>query len=256
VTTPARRGTLVLVPNTLEFGADATGPLDDALPTGVIRRAAAIDHWVVENAKSARAFVKRVAQVAELSVPLQAMTIRELPRPGKGPGTAPDDASFAALLQPALAGRDIGLLSEAGLPAVADPGATLVAQAHAMALTVEPLPGASALMLALAASGLNGQQFAFVGYLPVKDEPRAARIRELEARSRRHAQTQIAIETPYRNHALLVALLEHLAPATRLSVACALSWPGGWCRTQRVAQWRGTPPALSDRLPAVFLFQG
>ncbi|MBE7419325.1 MAG: SAM-dependent methyltransferase [Ideonella sp.] len=255
MTTPARRGTLVLVPNTLEFGTDTTGPLDDALPTGVIRRAAAIDHWVVENAKSARAFIKRVAQLVALAMPLQSMTIRELPRPGKGPGAGPDDASFAALLQPALAGHDIGLLSEAGLPAVADPGATLVTQAHAMGLAVEPLPGASALLLALAASGLNGQQFAFVGYLPVKDEPRAARIRELEALSQRHAQTQIAIETPYRNRALLVALLEHLAPVTRLSVACALGWPGGWCRTQRVAQWRGAPPALSDRLPAVFLFQ-
>lgn len=255
MTTPARRGTLVLVPNTLEFGADAFGALDAALPAGVIHRAAALGHWVVENAKSARAFIKRVAQLSELAVPLQAMTICELPRPAKGPGSADEDAGLAALLQPALAGHDIGLLSEAGLPAVADPGAALVAQAHALGLAVEPLPGPSALMLALAASGLNGQQFAFVGYLPVKDAPRAQRIQELEALSRRHAQTQIAIETPYRNRALLGALLEHLSPATRLSVACALGWPGGWCRTQRVAQWRRAPPTLGERLPAVFLFQ-
>jgi 16S rRNA (cytidine1402-2'-O)-methyltransferase len=161
---------------------------------------------------------------------------------------------LAALLQPAHAGHDIGLLSEAGLASVADPGGALVALAHAVGLTVEPLPGASALMLALAASGLNGQQFAFVGYLPIKDDARAARIRELEAWSRRHAQTQIAIETPYRNAALMRALLQHLSPTSRLCVACALGWPEGWCRMLRVSQWRSAPPELSDKLPAVFLF--
>jgi 16S rRNA (cytidine1402-2'-O)-methyltransferase len=109
-------------------------------------------------------------------------------------------------------------------------------------------------MLALAASGLNGQQFAFVGYLPIKDDARAARIRELEAWSRRHAQTQIAIETPYRNAALMRALLQHLSPTSRLCVACALGWPEGWCRMLRVSQWRSAPPELSDKLPAVFLF--
>jgi 16S rRNA (cytidine1402-2'-O)-methyltransferase len=110
-------------------------------------------------------------------------------------------------------------------------------------------------MLALAASGLNGQHFAFVGYLPIKDDARAARIRELDASSRRHAQTQIAIETPYRNTALLSALVQHLSATTRLCVACALGWPGGWCRMQRVAQWRTVALEISDRLPAVFLFQ-
>ena len=248
-------GSLVLVPNMLDFGSPQPLDLSAGLPTAVIQRAAALTHWVVEDAKTARAFIKRVAAVAPLAAPLQSLSIRELPRHAKGPSAAPRSGELAALLQPAQAGHDIGLLSEAGLASVADPGGALVAQAHASGLAVEPLPGASALMLALAASGLNGQQFAFVGYLPIKDDARAARIRELDAWSRRHVQTQIAIETPYRNAVLMHALLQHLSPTSRLCVACALGWPDGWCRMQRVSQWRSAPPELSDKLPAVFLFQ-
>jgi 16S rRNA (cytidine1402-2'-O)-methyltransferase len=219
----------------------------------VIQRAASLTHWLVEDAKSARAFIKRVSALVPLAASLQSLDIRELPRPAKGAARS-IETDLQALLRPALNGHDIGVLSEAGLPAVADPGATLVAAAHALGLRVEPLPGSSALMLALAASGLNGQHFTFVGYLPINDELRAARIRELEGWSRRNAQTQIAIETPYRNPALLHALLQHLAPSTRLCVACALGWPQGWCRTQRVDRWREAPPTIGERLPAVFLF--
>jgi 16S rRNA (cytidine1402-2'-O)-methyltransferase len=248
-------GSLVLVPNTLDFGSPQSVELSSALPLGVLQRAAALNHWVVEDAKTARAFIKRVAAQVPLAAPLQSLSIRELPRPAKSAAATVAEGEWAALLAPAQAGHDIGLLSEAGLAAVADPGAALVAQAHALGLAVEPLPGASALMLALAASGLNGQHFAFVGYLPIKDDARAARIRELDASSRRHAQTQIAIETPYRNTALLSALVQHLSATTRLCVACALGWPGGWCRMHRVAEWRTVALAISDRLPAVFLFQ-
>jgi 16S rRNA (cytidine1402-2'-O)-methyltransferase len=248
----ARSGSVLLIPNALDFGAPAPLPLTACLPQAVMERAASLTHWAVEDAKTARAFLKRVAEHAPLAAPLQSMNIRELPRAGKEPAAAD---TWTALLQPALAGHDLGVLSEAGLPSVADPGGALVAQAHAHGLRVEPLPGASALMLALAASGLNGQQFAFVGYLPVKDDARASRIRELEAWSQRSGQTQIAIETPYRNQPLLRALLQHLAPATRLCVACALGWPDGWCRTARVQQWRAQPGEIGDRLPAVFLFQ-
>jgi len=250
-----RKGHLVLVPNTLDFGSPHSLELSSALPFGVVQRAAALTHWVVEDAKTARGFIKRVAAQVPLAAPLQSLLIRELPRPAKGTAAAGLEGEIAGLLSPALGGHDIGLMSEAGLPAVADPGAALVAQAHAQGLVVEPLPGASAPMLALAASGLNGQHFAFVGYLPIKDDARAARIRELETWSRRHAQTQIAIETPYRNAALLHALLQHLSATTRLCVACALGWPEGWCRMQRVSQWHDAPPDLTDRLPAVFLFQ-
>jgi 16S rRNA (cytidine1402-2'-O)-methyltransferase len=247
-------GTLYLVPNTLDFGVagDAPPALSDDLPLGVIRIAARLGHWVAENAKTTRAFLKRVDAVVALAQPLQSVQIVELPRPAKGakPGVpAPD---LAGLLQPALQGADLGLISEAGLPAVADPGAGLVDAAHRHGVKVVALPGASALMLALAASGLNGQSFAFVGYLPVEAAERSTRIRELEALSRRAAQTQLLIETPYRNEALLDALLAALSASTRLSVSCGLSLPQGWSRTDSIAGWRRGPHAIPKDVPAVF----
>jgi len=246
-------GRLLLVPTPLDFGVDAGGaPADlrDTLPLGVIREAARLRRWVAENAKTARAFLKRVDAVERLACPLQEIEIVELPRPAKGrAGPAPD---VAALLAPALAGADLGLVSEAGLPAVADPGAALVQAAHARGIEVVALPGASALVLALAASGLNGQSFAFVGYLPTDAQQRAARIRELEVASRRGGQTQLFIETPYRNAALLAALVDHLAPTTRLSVTCAVTLPGAFTRTAAIAQWRVQPAALPADRPAVF----
>ncbi|MDE2452338.1 MAG: ribosomal RNA small subunit methyltransferase I, partial [Burkholderiales bacterium] len=141
---------------------------------------------------------------------------------------------------------------EAGLPAVADPGALLVAAAHGAGLKVLPLAGASSLLLALAASGLNGQSFAFVGYLPQEAAARQARLRELEAASRRLGQTQLMIETPYRNAALLDSMLATLAPTTRLAVSCGLTLPDGFTRSERIADWRTRPQALPDRVPAVF----
>lgn len=244
-------GTLVLMPNTLDLGA-AEVPLQDVLPLGVIRRAAALQHWAAEDARSARAFLKRVAAVEPLVVPLQAMAITELPRPRKGSREPIAASEWQALLAPALAGHNVGLISEAGLPAVADPGAALVAAAHAVGVPVLPLAGASSLLLALAASGLNGQSFAFVGYLPQEAPARALRLKELESLSRRLAQTQLMIETPYRNAALLGAMLEALAPATRLSVSCGLTLAGGWTRTQPIAAWRQNGVQMPDRVPAVF----
>ena len=249
-------GRLVLVPNALDLGTDHEVDLREVLPQAVIARAALLGFWVAENAKTTRALLKRVDRLVPLALPLQQIQIVELPRPPKGAGgrvpavVAPD---LKLLLAPAHSGHDLGLLSEAGLPAVADPGALLVAAAHAMGLIVEPLAGASALLLALAASGLNGQSFAFVGYLPVDATARAARIRELDSLSRRLGQTQIAIETPYRNDALLGALVEHLQPSTRLSVACGLTLPGCRCETRSVQAWRAAASsALGGRLPAVF----
>ena len=147
------------------------------------------------------------------------------------------------------------MLSEAGLPAVADPGSELVALAHAAGIAVEPWAGPSSLVMALAASGLGGQHFAFVGYLPVPADARSARIRELEATSRRLGQTQLAIETPYRNAALAAALIAQLQPATRLAIACGLTLPGGWCRTLTVERWLRTPPVFEDDQPAVFAWR-
>jgi 16S rRNA (cytidine1402-2'-O)-methyltransferase len=218
-----------------------------------------LQHWVVESAKTARAFLKRVDALAPLASPLQALAIQELPRARKGGGTTIDNRAWKALLGPALDGHDVGLLSDAGLPAVADPGAALVAAAHSLGVTVEPLAGASSLTLALAASGLNGQRFAFEGYLPHNAPERLQRVRELEQRSRREGQTQLAIETPYRNEALLQALSQTLHPETRLSVACGLTSQAGWCRTQAVAAWRSElqaagRPTMPDTLPAVFMW--
>lgn len=251
-------GTLYLMPNTLDFGvarldvgAGAPPDLQDVLPLGVIRIAARLPCWVAENAKTTRAFLKRVNEVVALSQPLQAIRIVELPRANKGAPPA-QSSSLNALLAPALDGQDIGLISEAGLPAVADPGAALVQAAHGMKLRVEALSGPSSLMLALAASGLNGQSFAFVGYLPVDAAERAARIRELESMSRRAQQTQLMIETPYRNAALLGALLDALSGSTRLSVSCALTLAQGWSRTDMVADWKSRPASLPNDTPAVF----
>jgi 16S rRNA (cytidine1402-2'-O)-methyltransferase len=247
-------GRLLLVPNALDLGA---GPVDLRLllPLGVLQAAAALGHWCVEDARSARAFLKRVHALVPLRLALQAIDMHELPRAPKGRGaTAADGATWRGLLAPCLAGHDLGLLSEAGLPAVADPGAALVAAAHALGIEVLPLPGASALLLALAASGLNGQNFAFVGYLPQDAAARSARLKELQAWSRRSAQTQLLIETPYRNAALLAAMLQDLAEDTRLSVSCGLTLPGGWTRSDRIASWRAKPSQMPDRVPAVFAF--
>lgn len=249
-----RCGTLYLVPNTLDFGIDADGagtPIEDVLPLGVLRVAARLEHWVAENARSTRAFLKRVDTVVPLARPLQQIAIVELPRPVKGSKTAalPD---LKPLLAPLRAGTDLGLISEAGLPAVADPGAALVQAAHAETIPVVALPGPSSLLLALAASGLNGQSFAFVGYLPIEPAARSTRLRELEALSRRAQQTQLLIETPYRNAAMLDALLASLQPATRVSVSCGLTAPGGFTRTDSVAAWRAAPAALPADRPAVF----
>jgi 16S rRNA (cytidine1402-2'-O)-methyltransferase len=248
-------GSLLLVPNTLDLGTAHAPPLGSLLGTQVISEAARLTHWVVEDAKVARAFLKRVAMHMPLATPLQAIQILELPRAPKGRAAAPDPRDFDALLSPALLGHDIGLISDAGLPAVADPGALLVAAAHAAGIRVWPLAGASSLMLALAASGLNGQRFCFAGYLPTDAAERAARARAMEVASRREQQTQMAIETPYRNAALAAALIGALQPSTLLSIACGVTLPGGWCTTRAINDWRHSPPQFTDKhLPAVFLW--
>jgi 16S rRNA (cytidine1402-2'-O)-methyltransferase len=258
---------LLLIPNTLDLGctpSDSPPPdLRHVLPLGAIRAASRLTHWVAENAKSTRAFLKRVAEVEPLAAPLQAMQIAELPRPAKGgakPGAhgdaTPDGQAaaraLATLLAPAMQGHDIGLISEAGLPGVADPGAAVVRAAHQLGLRVVPLAGPSSLVLALAASGLQGQSFAFVGYLPVDVSQRAQRIRELELASRKSQQTQLVIETPYRNPVLWQALLAHLQPSTWLSVSCGLTLDDGFSHTHTVAQWRERDLQLPTDTPAVF----
>jgi 16S rRNA (cytidine1402-2'-O)-methyltransferase len=247
-------GKLILMPNTLDFGVDDSLDLREVLPQRVIETAARLTHWAAENAKTTRSLLKRIDAISPLNQPLQALQIAELPRPPKGGkgGRGEDTADWLALLDPVQAGHDLGLVSEAGLPAVADPGARLVALAHEAGIEVVPLSGPSSLLLALAASGLNGQSFAFVGYLPVDANARTARIRELEALSAKAQQTQLLIETPYRNETLNQALLATLKPTTRLSISVGLTLPGGWTQTATVADWRLNRTKLSDRIPAVF----
>jgi 16S rRNA (cytidine1402-2'-O)-methyltransferase len=244
-------GCLLLMPNALDLGTEEVD-LAEVLPMGVIRRASQIQHWAVEDARSARAFIKRVSALAPLVVPLQTMRITELPKARKGSREAVPLSMWQDMLAPAQAGHDVALLSEAGLPAVADPGALLVQAAHAAGITVLPLAGPSSLLLALAASGLNGQSFAFVGYLPQDVGARAARLRELEATSRRLQQTQLLIETPYRNAALMESMLPVLSASTRVAISCGLTLPGGWSRTDSVAGWRSKKVQMPDRWPAVF----
>ena len=255
------KGRLLLIPNTLDLGCtgnaeDGTLPnLREVLPLGALQAAAGLRYWVTENAKTTRAFLKRVSDVVPLVAPVQEQDIQVLPRPPKGgqkkPGSGNDQA-IRALLAPALAGHDVGLMSEAGLPAVADPGSALVLAAHRVGIRVLPFSGPSSLVLALAASGLHGQSFAFVGYLPVEASQRLLRIRELEQQSRKAHQTQLVIETPYRNTALWQALVQHLQLDTLLSVSCGLTLADGWSRTATVEQWRKRPLSLPDNVPAVF----
>ena len=248
--TPKRPGTLYLVPTPLDFGCESLSPLDHVLPHATITRAAALQHWVCENAKSARAFLKRVDEVSPLHVSIQLQQIQQLPRDVHKKGDADFDAR--SLLTPALQGQDIGLLSEAGMPAIADPGASLVRAAHSLGIAVQPLVGPISLMLALAASGLNGQNFAFVGYVPSEPALRAQRIKALEAMALKTGQTQMFIETPYRNEALLRTLLEVLQAGTRLAVSMGLTLDTCCHFSGTPTQWKRANWSLNNQTPAVF----
>lgn len=257
---PAPTGTLYLVPTPLDHGCAETIPLDDVLPLRTLKTAAALRHWVVENAKSTRAFLKRVDSLVPLAQPVQAQQIHQLPRAAHkkgdhGPAAAVVDARV--LLAPALHGHDIGLASEAGMPAIADPGSSVVRAAHDLGIPVVPLVGPTSIVLALAASGLNGQNFAFVGYLPQDVEACETRIRELETLARVTGQTQLFIETPYRNAKLLGVLLRVLSPSTRLSVCSGATLPSGLTQARSVAEWRaigevGAADAMLMNTPSIF----
>jgi 16S rRNA (cytidine1402-2'-O)-methyltransferase len=251
---PAEKGLgrLYLVPAPLDFGCDVQAPLQDVLPLGTLQTAAQITHWICENAKSARAYLKRIDTVSPLAAPVQAQHIQELPREVHKKGDHAGQFDARPLLAAALEGHDVGLLSEAGMPAVADPGSSVARAAHELGITVVPLTGPVSLLLALAASGLNGQNFAFVGYLPQDAGARVQRIRELEALALRSGQTQLFIETPYRNAALLQALTQTLQHHTRLAVARGLTLTTAEVRSETVKAWRARPPVPDDRLPTVF----
>lgn len=230
-------GTLYLLPTQL-------GPADwvTVLPAGSQQVACGLRHFIVENAKTARASLKWLGH----PLPLREIAIEVLPE------TASAD-EIEQLLAPLLAGQDAGLMSEAGCPGVADPGASVVRRAHALGIAVRPLVGPSSLLLALMASGLDGQHFAFHGYLPQRDPERSTRIGELEKESRHKRQTQLFIETPYRNEAMFDALLKHCQSQTLLCIAKNLTNADEWVQTHTIAAWRKLPKPPLERQPTVFL---
>lgn len=238
-------GTLFLIPNSLGAGA-----LDLVLTAEVRAITARLDYFVAENAKTARAFLNQVALSHPLKLRLQDIEIRELNV--KTPASA-----VAELLAPLLAGRDAGLVSEAGVPAVADPGADLVRLAHERGIRIRPLVGPSSILLALMSSGLSGQNFAFNGYLPTDGTERAARIRQLEQRSKQEQQTQIFIETPYRNEAVLQALSHQCQSTTQICIATHLTLEDEVIQRMSAQLWKrelteGRMPDFRKK-PTVFL---
>lgn len=248
----APKGKLYLVPAPLDFGCESQAPLADVMPLATMTIAAQLPYWICENAKSTRAYLKRIGELIPLSQPVQALLITELPRDVHKKGDHTGNFDARPMLAAAMEGRHMGLVSEAGMPAIADPGSSVVRAAHDLGIEVVALTGPMSLMLALASSGLNGQNFAFVGYLPQDAGERSLRIKALESMALKTGQTQICIETPYRNAALLQALLQTLQSNTRLAVSCGLTLGNAWSKSATVAKWKQDKPAPPLGLPTVF----
>lgn len=232
-------GKLYLIPTTL----GDTAPLE-VLPISIKQAIEVIDHYIVENEKTARHFIKSIAP--RKSQP--SLHIEQLNK-----FTEPE--LIPSFLEPCLKGLPVGVLSEAGSPAIADPGAEVVRIAHQKNIQVVPLVGPSSLILALMSSGLNGQNFCFHGYLPIETQERKKALKALERDSREKNQTQLFIETPYRNDKLFQDLLRTLSPSTQLCIAAGITLPGEFIRTKTVEEWgRETAPELHKK-PAIFLLQ-
>lgn len=233
-----QKGVLHLIPVGL-----GQAEIDAWLPQQVQSIAGGLKLYIAENAKTARAFLK----LTPLSQPLQEITIHEL-----GPRT--EDSTLEQWLQPLRLGQNIGLVSEAGCPAVADPGARAVTIAHSWGITVKPWVGPSSILLGLMASGLDGQRFTFHGYAPVDPAERIKQLKSWEVHSAKQKQTQMLIETPYRNQAMFSSLIENLKGNTRLCIARSLTTTEEWVRTQTIAQWKSQPAPVLDKHPTLFLF--
>ncbi len=229
-------GRLYLIPAMLGDTAPA-----EVLPPEIRNRASQLKHFIVEELRTARRFLKKLDQSTEIDS-LQFFVLNEHTDPSEIPG----------MLSPLLEGNDMGLLSEAGLPCLADPGSALVSAAHAHGIRVIPLTGPSSVILALIASGFNGQNFAFHGYLPVDQKKRLQAIRNLEQQVYRNDQTQIFIETPYRNLKMFESLLQACRPESMLCIAADITTSGEMIRSQPVEKWKKETPDIHKK-PAVFL---
>jgi len=229
-------GKVYLIPNSL----GSENP-DSFLPAELIRIIPGLNFYIVENIRNARRFLKLVNR----EVDIDAITFFELNK-------HTDPAEIESFLKPVLDGNDIGILSEAGLPGIADPGAAVVRMAHQRKLNVVPFVGPSSIFLALMASGLNGQSFRFTGYLPIRTSERVQAIRNLEQRAHKEDETQIFIETPYRNNSLLDDLLSTCGNQTLLTIAADISTESEFIQTASIEGWKKKKPDLHKR-PAVFL---
>jgi 16S rRNA (cytidine1402-2'-O)-methyltransferase len=230
-------GTLYLLPCTL-----GDTPAEQVLPQHVIDIARRLKHFVVEQPKTTRQFLSALKP----EHPIQSLHFATL-------NEHTESRELEGLLSPLLAGEDVGIVSEAGCPGIADPGADLVNLAHRRGIHVVPLVGPSSILLALMASGLNGQCFAFHGYLPIAEADRSKTITTLEAESAKRKQTQMFIETPYRNEKLFAALLARCRPQTLLCVACDITLPSELIQTRSVEQWKSQPPPQLNKRPSLFL---
>ena len=230
-------GSLYLIPTTL----GDTEPLE-VMPISIKRAIEDIDHYIVENEKTARHFIKKISS----NKSQQSLEIELLNK-------FTDTTLLPTFLEPCLKGIDVGILSEAGCPGIADPGADVVKIAHEKGIKVIPLVGPSSILLSLMASGLNGQNFAFNGYLPIDKDTRKKSIKKLEKHSRDFNQSQLFIETPYRNNKLLSELIKALSPSTRLCVACDITLPSEYIVTKTIADWERVTVDLHKR-PTIFLF--
>ena len=229
------KGKLYLIPSPLGEYEPA-----EVLPAPVLQKACELKTFVVEELRTARRFLSAAGLKGHIDE-LELHTLNEHTTPAE-----------VEALAPLFDKGDVGLISEAGLPAVADPGAALVDLCHKKNIEVVPLVGPSSLMLALMASGLNGQSFAFRGYLPAKTEERRSALKDIERLSKSLNQSQIFIETPYRNDSLLKDLLQYLQPATKLTVAADITLPDAFIRTRSIAEWRRQPETIGKR-PCVFI---
>ncbi|SFS56868.1 16S rRNA (cytidine1402-2'-O)-methyltransferase [Zhouia amylolytica] len=232
------QGKVFLIPTTL----GEIGPLE-VLPLSIKRTVEAVNYYIVENEKTARAFIKKIApKKSQPSLNIQLLN------------KYTDDTELPSFLNPCLEGKDVGIISEAGCPGVADPGAEIVNIAHQKNIKVVPLVGPSSILMALMASGMNGQSFAFNGYLPIDKGEKKSEIKKLERRSKEFNQAQIFIETPYRNDKLLKDFVATLNSNTKLCVACDITLPSEEIKTQSVGNWKNTNIDLHKR-PCIFIFQ-
>ncbi|WP_437822669.1 SAM-dependent methyltransferase [Tenacibaculum mesophilum] len=230
------KGKLYLIPTTL----GDTEPLE-VMPLSVKKVVEQLDYFIVENEKSARRFIKRIT-------PTKSQPSLELMLLDK----YSDDLETKNYLDVCEKGISVGLLSEAGVPAVADPGASIVKLAHQKGIQVVPLVGPSSILLAIMASGMNGQSFAFNGYLPIDRSDRKKAIKDLEKLSKEKNQSQLFIETPYRNEKMLDDLRATLSPDTRVCVACDITLPTEYIKTLTVKEWKQVKTDLHKR-PAIFI---